>query len=471
MKDMRFAIRLIAMIMAALVLFVAATYVITIHINGDRWINRANNTRLRDAKKTTVQGSVYDSAGVLLAGSSKPGERHYISDERTRRALSHTIGEQTNMSATGVENFHATTLLGFTTTRTGYTLQRLQGQDPVGNNITLTVNAELTRYIADSFKDWKNGAAVVINYKTGAILAMVSIPNFDPANMDLAVQDTAYYNRVLQKRYAPGSTFKIITLASALTNDETIKEEQFSCSGVWNYGEYSLRCAGSKAHGEMSLVQAFADSCNVTFGSIAYQLGAEKLRGTAENFGFNFDFSFDDVIVNQSNCLNKGEKSTDLIQAGIGQGTTEVTPLHMAMIAGAIANGGDMMEPKLIKKVTNPSGFVISEMEPEVFLHCLDEDTSRDIAKYMYETVRGGTATRAAIKGYEDGYVCGKTGSAEWTNDKTRETNAWYVGFLYGDSAHPYAIAVVVEEGGSGGAEAAPIASKVLKKAIELDVY
>ena len=89
----------------------------------------------------------------------------------------------------------------------------------------------------------------------------------------------------------------------------------------------------------------------------------------------------------------------------------------------------------------------------------------------MYETVRGGTGRSAAISGYTDGYVCGKTGSAEWTNDKTKDTNAWYTGFLYGDQAHPYAIAVVVEEGGYGGSAAAPLASKILKKAIQLGLY
>ena len=89
----------------------------------------------------------------------------------------------------------------------------------------------------------------------------------------------------------------------------------------------------------------------------------------------------------------------------------------------------------------------------------------------MYEAVKSGTATKAAISGYKDGYVCGKTGSAEWTNDKEAATNAWYTGFLYGDDAHPYAIAVVVEEGGAGGTVAAPIASKALQKAIELNVY
>ena len=471
MKEMRSSIRLLAGIMGALVLILCAAFVITIKVNGNRWINRANNTRLADAKKTTVQGKILDSAGVVLAESSEPGERHYISDESVRRAMSHLIGDQENMSSTGVENFHASTLLGFTTTQTGYMLQKLSGQAPVGNDITLTVSSELNQYIAKIFPAWKNGAVVVINYKTGAILASVSLPDFDPANMDQAVLDTAFYNRVLQMRYAPGSVFKIITLASAMENLPGVTEEEFACSGLWNYSAYTLKCAGSTVHGNMSLPQAFAESCNVTFGALAYRIGANRLKQTAENFAFNYDFAFDDVILNESKCLSGNTQATDVIQAGIGQGTTQVTPLHMAMISGAIANRGVMMEPKLIKKVMSASGAVVSEMQAEVFKTVTSEENATQIARYMYETVRGGTGTQAAISGYKDGYVCGKTGSAEWTNDKERATHAWYTGFLYGDDEHPYAIAVVVEEGGYGGSVAAPVASKVLKKAIELGLY
>ena len=471
MRELRSSIRLLTMIMAALVLIVCSAFILTLHLNGNRWINRANNTRLADAKKTTVQGKIMDRAGVVLSESKTAGGRDYIADEKTRRALSHVIGDQENMSSTGVENFHASTLLGFTTTRTGYMLQKLSGQSPVGNDITLTVSAELTEYISQVFPAWKSGAVVVMNYKTGAILAMLSLPDFDPANMDQPVQDTAYYNRVLQMRYAPGSVFKIITLASAMENVPGVMREEFSCSGIWNYSSYSLRCAGGNVHGDMSLAQAFTDSCNVTFGALAYRIGADKLKTTAENFAFNYDFAFDDVILNESKCLSQKREATDVIQAGIGQGTTQVTPLHMAMISGAIANKGIMMEPKLIRKVTNPNGNVVSEMTEEVFKTVTSEENAFEIARYMYETVRGGTGTQAAISGYTAGKVCGKTGSAEWTNDKERATHAWYTGFLYGDDAHPYAIAVVVEEGGYGGSVAAPVASKVLRKAIQMNLY
>ena len=470
MRETRASVRLVCLILASAVLIVGAAFVVTVNVNGARWINKAYNTRLADAKKTTVQGTVYDRNLVWLSRSSAAGAREYVSDKKTRLALSQTVGDQKNMSETGVENLHASTLLGFTNTKTGYTLQKLAGYDPVGNDLVLTVDAELTKYLASLFPSGKYGAAVIINYKTGAILAMVSFPEYDPTDMDSAA-DTAFYNRVLQKRYAPGSTFKIITLTAALENLDGVTEESFVCDGVWNYSDHSLKCAGNAVHGEMTLSQAFASSCNVTFGALAFRIGAKAMKQTAERFGLNFDFAFNDLILYESHCLNGKSAAGDLVQAGIGQGTTEVTPLHMAMIAGAIANGGDMMEPKLIAKTLNPAGSVMSVMEPKLFRTVADASVCETVARYMYETVKSGTATKAAISGYKDGYVCGKTGSAEWTNDKEAATNAWYTGFPYGDDAHPYAIAVVVEEGGSGGAVAAPIASKALKKAIELGVY
>ncbi len=468
MRDMRFRLRFIGIAIALAIALTCATYVITVNVNGARWINRANNTRLADARKTTVQGGVFDARNVMLAESFAPAERHYTEDAEARLALCHVIGDQANMSDTGVENFHASTLLGFSSVKTE--LQKLVGSDPVGNDIVLTVDSELSKYLRALFPSGASGAAVIINYKTGAILASTSLPAFDPADMKAQVADSAYYNRVVQRLYAPGSTFKIITLASALDNLPASENDTYSCGGVWSYSMFTLRCAGLKAHGDMTLSEAFSNSCNVSFGQLAYRLGADRLRRTAENFGFNYDFMFEDTKLNESRCLTAGDGAGEIIQAGIGQGTTEVTPLHMAMIAGSIANKGVMMQPKLIKEVRNASGTALETMSPEVFRNAVSAETAEKIARYMYEAVRTGTGEKAKIAGYTDGYVCGKTGSAEWTDDKDALTHAWYAGFIYGDDDHPYAISVVVEKAGAGGTVAAPIASKALRKCIELNL-
>lgn len=473
MKKMRRLMSLISIILIVAVIGTSVTYVVLVGKNGTRWMNRSANSRIDSARKTTIEGTVYDSDLVVLAESNAPGERHYVSDKATRLALCHTIGDTKGQGANGVETRQATMLLGLSDlTRTDYTLQKLMGNEPVGYDLVLTVNAELTRYIASLFPKNSKGACVIYNYKTGAILAKLSLPSYDPAAVDPATDaDGSYYDRVLSRQYPPGSTFKIVVLSSALQNLDGCAYEDYACEGHWDISNYSIHCAGNTAHGEMTLQEAFASSCNVTFATLAYRLGASTLKATAENFGCNREFEFDDLVLQPSHCLDGNLTSGETLQAGIGQGTTVVTPLHMAMISGAIANGGIMMEPKLIREVRKHNGAVIKTMESEACAAVCDEEMATTIARYMYSVVQSGTGTRAKISGYSGGYICGKTGSAEWSADKTKDTHAWYTGFLYNDEAHPYAIAVIVEDAGSGGTVAAPIASKALAKCIELNLY
>jgi peptidoglycan glycosyltransferase len=136
----------------------------------------------------------------------------------------------------------------------------------------------------------------------------------------------------------------------------------------------------------------------------------------------------------------------------------------MAMVSGAVANGGVMMKPMLAKRITNSLGAHTHTGAPISYREVLSPTAASKIAEYMYEAVKSGTATRAAVKGYN---VCGKTGSAEISDDKSVETNAWFTGFIY-DNAHPYAISVVIEGGGAGSRMPSELAGKALKKAIEL---
>ena len=152
-----------------------------------------------------------------------------------------------------------------------------------------------------------------------------------------------------------------------------------------------------------------------------------------------------------------------LVWAGIGQGEVLVTPLHMAMISGAVANGGNMMQPYLVEKITTALGQVTYRGTPRSYAQVMSASTARTIAEYMYETVQSGTAKQAAVRGYT---VCGKTGSAETSDNKEKATNAWYTGFVL-DDAHPYAVSVVIEEGGAGSDLASKLASAALELAID----
>ena len=465
MKELRRNMRLIGALVLCLFIFVGGWFGYTTWTQGSRWAMSSRNTRLTSAKNSVVMGSITDRDGYTLAWTDADGIRRYSNDYAIRLAVSQTVGDTMSMSGTGVQTFFASTLVGMSGSIIDRTWQWLSGETTRGDDIQLTVDAKLCGVIAQNFPAAYNGAVVVINYKTGEILAPVSMPEYDPESLGAPVADTAYFNRVLQGTYTPGSTFKIVTLASALENLPGALNHVFTCTGSHEFGNGVVTClSGTKAHGQLDLKGAFTQSCNVAFATLSYELGQGALLRTAENFGFNDDASFSDVMLYASRFPDDIGSVSELAWSGVGQGRVLATPLHMAMIAGAVANGGVMMEPKLIRQVTGSTGLPRPRVTPGVYKRVMTASTASIVGDYMREAVRSGTGSRAAISGYT---VCGKTGSAEVSDDKSVDTNAWFVGYLE-DENHPYAVAVVLERAGSGGNLAATLAAKALSEAIEL---
>ena len=466
MKELRRNMRLIGFLVVILFIGLAAWFAMTAYTQGSIWASDVHNTRLKAS--ATLRGDITDRDGNVLATTAEDGTRQYHENAVARRALSQTVGDTAGMSGVGVETFYSAQLMDISTSLIDRLSELAGGAEHVGSSIQLTIDGPLQAYISSQFPSGYNGAVCVINYRTGEILAMVSKPDYDPyeigARTEAQVEDSAYLNRCLQGLYTPGSVFKIVTLASALMNDPNVIDQPFTCAGVWEYEGGRIVCAGETAHGTIDLKTAFKRSCNVTFGKLAYQLGLERLRETAEQFGFNENFKFGDFVVYNSSFPRGISNMSGLVWAGIGQGEVLVTPLHMAMISVAVANGGAMMKPWLIKRIASPSGAQTGAGSPTVYRQVLPQAQAAQIAEYMYETVQGGTATRAAIRGYT---VCGKTGSAEISDDKSVETNAWFTGFIFDDD-HPYAISVVIEGGGAGARMPSELAAKALRKAVEL---
>lgn len=467
MKELRRHIRLVALTLLGLFAVWMLYFCYSTYFYGGRWFANPYNTRISSKKQTVIAGTVTDSAGTVLAYTGADGNRRYADRESTRRAVSHVIGDDTAKVANGVETFHAQYLLGFNSNVLERLFDVIKGQQQRGDDVQLTINAELSEAISKAFPSGRLGAAVVLNYKTGDILAMVSKGDFDPENMDEALGDEAagaLVNRATQGLYPPGSVFKIVTLASALSALPDVASRSFLCEGQLPVDKSVVTDAGLAVHGEQTLVQAFSNSCNNIFASLALDLGYQTLGLTAQNMGFNDNFLFRDLVVYNSSYPIDDKSLDDLAWSGVGQGRVLVTPLHMAMIAGAVANKGVMMEPRLLRAIVTPQGQTRKLAGSKVYSKGMSEDVAAVIADYMVSTVKGGTARRAAIDGYRVG---GKTGSAEASDDKTVDTHAWYVGFIQDDD-HPLAVAVVVEFGGSGGQVAAPLAKKALEKALAL---
>lgn len=467
MKELRRNMRIVGVLIVAAFIVLCIGYALTVYTQGSQWASTSYNTR--SSARNTRRGEITDRNGITLASTDDEGNRVYLENTTARRALSQTVGDTMGMSGTSVETFHSATLMDVSTSLSGRLAEIMSGAKHVGKSIQITIDAQLQAYVSSIFPEGYDGAVCIYNYKTGEIYTMVSKPDYDPlailTRQDAEVEDTAFLNRCLQGLYTPGSVFKIVTTSSALEYDQGVVNQSFSCAGIWEFGSSKINCAKNTDHGYIDLRTAFAKSCNVTFGKIAYQLGPDRMRETAEKFGFNENFKFGDIVIYNSRFPTNMSNDADLVWSGVGQSTVLVTPLHMAMITGAIANDGIMMEPMLVSRVFNANGTIDTLYQPTQYRRVLSSEAAGEIASYMYAAVESGTASKAKIPGYT---VCGKTGSAEISNDKSVKTNAWYVGFVY-DPAHPYAIAVVIEGAGAGGSEAAPIAAKALAKAIELN--
>ncbi len=467
MKELRRNMRLVTAIVMSLFIAFFVYFGYSVYFFGGRWFANPYNPRLSSQKQQVREGTVTDREGTVLAYTDEDGKRHYAKDTETRRAVSHAIGDNVGNVANGVETFHAQYLLGFKTNILERLTQVFQGGERRGDDIRITLNARLNAYISKNFPSGQSGAVVIMNYRTGDIYAMVSKPDFDPVDIAKSIQSeeaSPLINRATQGLYPPGSTFKIITMAAALDNLADVRSRSFYCSGKLEVKLSVVTDAGNNAHGNLTLQDAFAKSCNVTFAQLTREVGYDLMSKESAAFGVGDNFLFRDLVVYNSTYPTDNPSDADLAWSGLGQGRVLVTPLHMAMTAAAIANDGVMMEPRLLMQVTGPQGQRRMLAGAKAYRTALTPESAAAIRSAMIATVETGTGSGARISGRT---VAGKTGSAEAVNDKTIQPHAWFVGFV-DDDAHPLAIAVLVERSGSGGQVAAPLAKKYLAKALDL---
>ena len=498
MKAFRKNARAVFAVTLALFALLSGYFVYALRTYGTRWQTNPYNVRVQNQKSAVIAGDIKDRNGIVLVTSDAEGGRVYANSRTLRKALAHVTGDNYGLTSTGAESFFANYLLGmdnglFDTIGKVFSSEKQRGSD-----VVLTVDAELTKYAYGLLSDYAGGAIVVMNYKTGEILVMTSSPSFDPETADEYLPDEegnakeddgALVNRATAGQYTPGSVFKIITAAAAIRYLPNAMDLTLSCGGPLAFDkqtgafleavditpeedkrnrsdpdyvpEYLLvRDYQSSYHDELTLKQAFAKSCNVSFARLSMMLGSDKIASMARSFGIREDFTFPDVALYSSSYV-KGKNQYETAWSAVGQHKDILTPLNLCMISAAIANDGAMMEPKLLKRVVNSSNYITASLQTAVYATPLTKDEAALMRELMQAVVESGTGTAAKISGYT---VCGKTGTAQTGK---AEDDAWFTGFVYDDD-HPYAIAVIVEQGGSGGGTAAPIAKKVLKKAIEL---
>jgi peptidoglycan glycosyltransferase len=276
--------------------------------------------------------------------------------------------------------------------------------------------------------------------------------------------------RAYRERYPPGSTFKVVTAATAIetgtatpqTNYPSIRflDLPLTDKNLSNFG-------GSNCGGTMA--ESFRRSCNTTFGQIGLDLG-ERLIGGMKAFGITEDVPFDLPEARSAGPVpgTFEKKNPDFAYAAIGQGDVAVTPLQMATVAGAIANGGVLMAPHVVREIRDVDGRVVRRIGPDEWKRAVQPTTAAAVTQMMIDVVKRGTGAAAAVPGYT---VAGKTGTAETADG--RPPHAWFIGFAPAEAPR-YAIAVIVENGGNlgdeatGGRVAAPVAGNVLAKLLAL---
>lgn len=356
------------------------------------------------------------------------------------------------------------------------------GEQPQGSSVEVTISAAAQRAAWDALGD-QQGAVVALDPRTGAILAMVSKPSYDPN--DLAGHDTSLVNEEYQRlladdnsplinrattnRYPPGSTFKLLVAAAALESgayqpDTLIPApDQLplpqSSSTMGNFG--GATCAPDE---EMTLADALRISCNTAFGQLGMDVGADALRSTAQAFGFG---SAVEVPLKVTNSVFPAELDVpQTALAAIGQFDVAATPLQMAMVGSAIANDGVQMSPYLVDTIRTADLDVVSEANPSELARPISAATADALTDMMVGVVDSGSGAAARIRGVE---VAGKTGTAQTTTEAA--PHAWFVGFAPADDPQ-VVVAVLVENGGNlgaeatGGAVAAPIARAVMQAVI-----
>lgn len=364
-------------------------------------------------------------------------------------------------------------------------LSRLQnlitGRQPTGASVELTIDPVAQQAAWDALGD-QRGAVVALDPTTGAILAMVSKPTFDPnvlashdtravgetmAALRAAEGDVLANRAIAGDTYPPGSTFKLVTAAAALQSGLT-PDTEVAAPVELDLPQTSrtLRNFGGSAcspTGTTSLANALRISCNTAFGQIGLDLGADALREQAHAFGFDSPLDVP-MTVTESHFPDDGAiDAPQTALAAIGQYDVRVTPLQMAMVSAAIANGGEQMRPYLVQSVRSQDLTVVSETDPVALGRPVSRVTASALRDMMVDVVANGTGRSAQIGGVQ---VAGKTGTAQTTTEAA--PHAWFTAFAPSDAPR-VAVAVVVEHGGNmgneatGGRVAAPIARAVIE--------
>jgi peptidoglycan glycosyltransferase len=421
--------------------------------------------------------------------SSVGGKTLYFRRYPQRGLTAQVVGYSTvGKSRTGLErslNDYLTASNANLSTVVAKALDELRGKTVVGNNVVLNLNVDAQKTALDELGS-NCGAVVALDPRTGKVLVMASSPTYDPNLVEDHYQAISritancadaspLLNRATAGLFIPGSSFKVITASAALESKKFTPGSRFFDPGycivygkrVYNFGAES---GGPEVFGSISLADGLVHSVNSVYCKVGLALGAKRILDTAKRFGF-YEIPPLETPTDERKASGlykdgrlyypRKDSDVDAGRMAFGQERMLVTPLQMAMVAGAIGNRGRLMEPQLVDRIVTPKGHTILRRRPTLIRQAVSRSTAREVADMMRNVVQEGTGTAAQISGYSVG---GKTGTAE--TGVAGSNTTWFISFAGKNEESPPEVAVAVvlqNQSGVGGTTAAPIARAVME--------
>ena len=436
-------------------------YIVYFHVVRSKdIINSPYNIRQDTFADRVIRGKILDKDGNVLAQTNVADDGSETREYPYGNVYAHIVGYATQ-GKSGIESVNNFDLL----TSNAFFLERmmkeLRDEKNVGDNLVTTLNTTLQE-AAYQAMGGNRGAVIVIEPSTGKILASVSKPDFNPNEVVTnweslnSSEDSRLLNRAMQGRYAPGSTFKVVSTLAYMRENPNYAEYSFLCEGAFTYEGTTIQCMNHYAHGTVDLEGSLAYSCNASYSNMATQLDVSAFQGAAESLLFEQDLPAPVQTSRSQLGLDEKSYTADKMMTAIGQGQLQVNPYHMALIAAAIANDGMLMKPYLVSEVQNYTGSTVKKYTPSSYGDIMSMREAMHLAADMQAVVNYGTGTALNGRGYT---AAGKTGTAEVSADKTR-THSWFMGYRNVDNPD-LAICVVIENSNESGATAIHVARAV----------
>ncbi|HEX6516847.1 MAG TPA: penicillin-binding protein 2, partial [Nocardioidaceae bacterium] len=423
--------------------------------------SRDDNKRVRDAEFSRKRGAILVGGNPIAESRPVKDEYKYLRTYPRPYKYAQVSGYYSYLYGRNAVELTQNEILSGSDPRlfVNRVVDLIGNSQPKGGSVSLTLNAKAQTAAFQGLQHLgpdAKGAVVALEPHTGKVLAMASVPSYDPnrlASHDFSATQEAWkklttndsqpmLNRAIQTTYPPGSTFKVVTAAAALSTGQYNPQSMVKGGPVLDLPQTTIDLpneAGLDCGSRITLTQALENSCNVTFGFLGLDLGDDVLREQARKFGFG-DTYLEDLNGQVPSQFPQNPDPPQTALSAIGQFDVAATPLQMAMVVSGIANGGTVMRPYLVDEVRGPDLSVLEKTTPEPYRNAVSASVARDLTQMMVGVVNEGTGTTAQIPGIQ---VAGKTGTAQHGEDNP--PYAWFISFAPADDPQ-VAVAVLVDD-------------------------